>query len=176
MARPPHSPADKYAERQISDAALRHRRRLRSGIGESEQPWQQSSYAAAKRLELNKKFNISLEAERWSYAPSSVSAQVACSREYGERSSMVSREFIRQLEGYGLTTATILYRLPDHPRLLQSYIWQEYDLAPKFPILLSFLEFWKRELEGPLHSVTVAHSRLIKPAEFQSVDGIFTLH
>ena len=43
---------------------------------------------------------------------------------------MVSKEFIRQLEGYGLTTATILYRLPDHPSFLQSYIWQEYDLAP----------------------------------------------
>jgi uncharacterized protein Usg len=89
---------------------------------------------------------------------------------------MVSKDFIRQLEGYGLTTATILYRLPDHPGLLQSYIWQEYDLAPKFPVLLDFLEFWNRELEGPLHSVTVAHSRLIKPAEFQKVDGILTLH
>ena len=89
---------------------------------------------------------------------------------------MVSKEFIRQLEGYGLTTATILYRLPDYPAFLQSYIWQDYDVAPKFPVLLKFLEFWGRELEGPVHSVTVAHSRLIKPAEFRSVDGVFTLH
>ena len=89
---------------------------------------------------------------------------------------MVSKEFIRQLEGYGLTTATILYRMPDHPHLLQSYIWQEYDLAPKFPILVGFLEFWKREIEGPVHSVTVAHARLIKPAEFKAVDGVLTLH
>ena len=62
---------------------------------------------------------------------------------------MVSKEFIRQLEGYGLTTATILYRMPDHPKLLQTYIWQEYDLAPKFPVLHDFLTFWSRELEGP---------------------------
>lgn len=89
---------------------------------------------------------------------------------------MVLKDFIRQLEGYGLTTATILYRLPDHPGLLQSYIWQEYDLAPKFPVLLEFLDFWKRELDGPLHSVTVAHSQLIKPAEFQAVAGVLTLH
>ena len=89
---------------------------------------------------------------------------------------MVSKEFILQLEGYGLTTATILYRMPDHPGLLQSYIWQEYDLAPRFPILVNFLEFWKRELEGPLHSVTVAHSRLIKPTEYRAVDGILSLH
>ena len=89
---------------------------------------------------------------------------------------MVSKDFIRQLEGYGLTTAKILYRMPDHRQLLQSYVWQEYDLAPKFPILVEFLDFWIRELEGPLHSVVVAHSRLIKPAEFQAVDGIISLH
>jgi uncharacterized protein Usg len=89
---------------------------------------------------------------------------------------MVSKDFVRQLEGYGLTTAQILYRMPDHPSVLQTYIWQEYDLAPKFPVLVGFLDFWKRELEGPLHSVRIAHSRLIKPAEFKAVDGILTLH
>ncbi|HYY85442.1 MAG TPA: usg protein [Beijerinckiaceae bacterium] len=89
---------------------------------------------------------------------------------------MVSKDFIRQLEGYGLTTANILYRMPDHPAFLQTFIWQEYDLAPKFPVLYEFLEFWSAEIEGRLHSVTVAHSRLIKPAEFQVVDGIISLH
>jgi uncharacterized protein Usg len=89
---------------------------------------------------------------------------------------MVSQDFIRQLDGYGLTTARILYRLPDHPQFLQTYIWQDYDLAPKFPVLLDFLEFWKRELDGPLHSVRVAHSHLIKPAEFQAIEGVLTLH
>ncbi|MCB5176605.1 MULTISPECIES: usg protein [Microvirga] len=89
---------------------------------------------------------------------------------------MASKDFIRQLEGYGLTTANILYRLPDHPALLQTYIWQDYDLAPDFPILLEFLDFWQRELAGPLHSVTVTHARLIRPAEFRAVEGELTLH
>ncbi len=89
---------------------------------------------------------------------------------------MVSKEFIRQLEGYGLTTATILYRLPDHRCVLQEYVWQDYDLAPRFPVLHDFLSFWARELQGPLHSITVAHARLIKPAEIKAVDGVLTLH
>jgi uncharacterized protein Usg len=89
---------------------------------------------------------------------------------------MVSKDFIRQLRGYGLTTAQILYRLPDHPKFLQSYIWQEYDVAPDFPVLREFLAFWQRTLEGPLHSVTVAHARLIKPAEIRSINGVFPLH
>jgi uncharacterized protein Usg len=89
---------------------------------------------------------------------------------------MVSQDFQRQLDGYGLTTAHILYRLPDHPTLLQTYVWQDYDLCPKFPVLNRFLNFWLEKLEGPLHSITVAHARLIKPGEIRAVDGEFRLH
>ena len=67
--------------------------------------------------------------------------------------------------GYGLTTAQILYRMPDHLELLQQYIWQRFDTFPDFPVLGRFLDFWEKELDGPIHSVTVAHARLIKPAE-----------
>jgi uncharacterized protein Usg len=66
--------------------------------------------------------------------------------------------------------------MPDHPVFLQSYIWQEYDVAPHFPMLRTFLEFWRSKLEGRLHSVTVAHSRLIKPAELRALDGEFSIH
>jgi uncharacterized protein Usg len=61
-----------------------------------------------------------------------------------------------QFRDYRLTTAEILYRLPDHPMLLQTYIWQEYDKAPDFPVLRGFLDFWDRNLDGKLHSVKVA--------------------
>lgn len=88
----------------------------------------------------------------------------------------VSRDFIRQVEGYGLTTAEILYRRPDHQWLLQTYVWQDYDLFPNFPMLATFLDFWREKLEGPLHSVIVAHSRLIKPAEIRAIDGVLQLH
>jgi uncharacterized protein Usg len=89
---------------------------------------------------------------------------------------VASREFIRQLEGYSLTTAEILYRLPDHPALLQSYVWQDYDLAPQFPVLMRFLTFWREKLEGPLHSVRVAHCQLIKAAEIRALGGEFLLN
>src|SRR6516165_3042164 len=94
----------------------------------------------------------------------------------GMEGTMVSQDFRRQLEGYGLTTANILYRRPDHPWLLQNYVWQDYDLCPIFPALNKFLSFWLETLEGPLHSVTVAHARLIKPAEIRAIDGEFRLH
>ena len=88
----------------------------------------------------------------------------------------VSKDFKRQMSGYGLTTAQILYRRPDHQWLLQTFVWQNYDLFPKFPELKRFLAFWVEKLDGPLHSVLVAHSRLIKPAELKAIDGEFKLH
>jgi uncharacterized protein Usg len=87
-----------------------------------------------------------------------------------------AKSFYRQLQGYSLATASILYRLPDHPGLLQSYIWQEYDLAPHFPELRRFLDFWTQSLDGPLHSVIVAHAVLFKPAEIQLSKNEWRLH
>ena len=87
----------------------------------------------------------------------------------------VSEDFRKQVLGYGLTTAQILYRMPDHPSLLQTYVWQHYDLCPKFPELFKFLSFWQQSLEGPLFSVQIAHCNLVRPAEIRAVDGVFRL-
>lgn len=82
----------------------------------------------------------------------------------------------KQLYDWRLTTAEILYHIPDHPTLLQTYIWQEYDLAPRYPQLNRFLGFWVEKLEGRLHSVYVAHRKLITPAEISAVSGEFLIH
>jgi uncharacterized protein Usg len=86
------------------------------------------------------------------------------------------REFEQVLRGYRLTTAEILYHMPDHPELLQAFIWQELDVAPKFPVLNKFLRFWETSIEGRLHSVRVAARGLISPAELKMAGGEFTLH
>ncbi len=88
---------------------------------------------------------------------------------------MTDKHFVAQLKGYCLTTAEILYHLPDHPALLQSFIWQDYDMAPRFPRLLKFLEFWNGNLDGKVNRVRVCHKRLIDPAEFRYLDGQFVL-
>lgn len=89
---------------------------------------------------------------------------------------MAHEDFTRMLRGFSLTTAEILYRMPDHPALLQSYIWQDYDLHPRFPRLKSFLDFWTARLDGKLFKVTVAHSGLIKPAELKLVGAELKLN
>jgi uncharacterized protein Usg len=90
--------------------------------------------------------------------------------------AVIDRQFVSRLAGYSLTTAEILYRIPDHPSLLQSFIWQEYDMHPRFPRLRTFLDFWEQNLDGKLHSVTVAHTRLLTPTELRVCNGEYFLH
>ncbi|KWV50668.1 aspartate-semialdehyde dehydrogenase [Rhizobium altiplani] len=86
------------------------------------------------------------------------------------------KDMERQLQGYGLTTAQIIYRMPDHQTILQTYIWQDYDLAPDFPEMRSFLKFWQERLDGPLHSVRYMHRKLISATEWRALRGEFIIN
>lgn len=80
------------------------------------------------------------------------------------------------LKGYGLTTAQIFYRIPDYQRVINTYVWQEYDLAPDYPKLFDFIEFWQKKIEGPLHSIMFTHRKLIRAGEWRNVVGEFRYH
>ncbi|MRG72530.1 Usg family protein [Alphaproteobacteria bacterium HT1-32] len=89
---------------------------------------------------------------------------------------MQTKSLELQMQGYRLTTAEIIYHLPDYPRLLQSYIWQELDLAPQYPILKKFLDFWEDNLDGRLHSVKLASREIVRPSEFRLANVELTMH
>lgn len=87
-----------------------------------------------------------------------------------------TKDFEKQLvRDFRLTTANIFYHMPDYPDLLQEFIWQEYDVAPKYPVLQEFLGFWTRELDGKLHSVYVASKKLITPNDHLYYNAELTL-
>jgi uncharacterized protein Usg len=86
------------------------------------------------------------------------------------------RDLVLQLRGYRLTTAEILYHMPDHPNVLQSFVWQHLDIAPEYPVLRRFLDFWLRNIDGKLHSVKVAHASIVTPGELRHAQASFTLN
>jgi uncharacterized protein Usg len=85
-------------------------------------------------------------------------------------------DFELMVKDYRLTTAEILYHMPDIRALLQTYVWQGLDIAPKFPTLHKFLDFWESSLDGRLHSVTIASARLIQPNRFRYARALMRLH
>jgi uncharacterized protein Usg len=89
---------------------------------------------------------------------------------------MIDRGFECQLRGWSLTTAEIMYRMPDYRDIMQLFVWQDYDVAPKFPRLIKFLDFWSHNLDGPLETVRVAHNPITGPAELRLIGNEWRLH
>jgi uncharacterized protein Usg len=70
----------------------------------------------------------------------------------------------------------VLYFMPDHPSLLQTYLWQMIDEAPKYPRLNHFLDHWRREIEAVIHSVRVAHGEQLDAPDWRRADGVFRMN
>jgi len=83
---------------------------------------------------------------------------------------MQHNELKLRLDGWRLSTAEVLYYMPDHPSLLQSFTWQTLDLAPEYPRLHKFLNFWKREIDAVIHSVRLATGETIAPPKLSVTD------
>jgi len=87
-----------------------------------------------------------------------------------------STEFEKRLKGARLLTAEVLYYMPDHPNLLQTYLWQMLDEAPAFPRLAAFLDHWRRDIEAVIHSVRVSHGEALAVPKWTRVDGVFRVN
>lgn len=88
----------------------------------------------------------------------------------------VDRDFVAQLQGERVLTTEILYYRPDYRSLLQSFVWQTLDEAPRFPRLAHFLEHWRREIDAVIHSIRIAHADWIGPTEIRAIDGELRLN
>ena len=87
-----------------------------------------------------------------------------------------NEELVRQLRGERLTTTQVLYYMPDSPSLLQEFVWQTLDLAPEYPRIHRFLDFWRREIDAVIHSVTVGSAGLVAPAQLTVAKDLGSLH
>jgi uncharacterized protein Usg len=89
---------------------------------------------------------------------------------------MSGNELALRLQGWRMTTTEVLYYMPDHPTLLQSFVWQTLDLAPSYPRIHKFLDFWKREIDAVIHSVTLGSGETLAPARVQTADAYLRYH
>lgn len=82
----------------------------------------------------------------------------------------------KQMKGFALTTAEFIYHLPDAPSVLNTFVWQKYDIRPDFPVLFDFIHFWKREIEAPLNAVVFAHcARDVHPNDWRHAKAIYEI-
>lgn len=78
--------------------------------------------------------------------------------------------------GYRLCRAQIIYRNPDDPELLETYVWQELDHAPDFPVLKSFLRAWSTYCTSDIESVEVCECEDITPDDLAFASISLLIH
>ena len=66
--------------------------------------------------------------------------------------------------------------MPDHPALLQWFLWQTLDRSPHYPRVHRFLDFWRSDIDAVIHSVTVSAAGLVAPARLDVARHAGTLH
>ena len=86
--------------------------------------------------------------------------------------SMDAVDLTLRLQGWRLATAEVLYYMPDHPALVQTFVWQTLDLAPRYPRIHRFLDFWRREIDAVIHSVRLATGETLAPPRLNRADLI----
>lgn len=89
----------------------------------------------------------------------------------------ITEDYLKRQPGYGLATASIIYRFPDYPHIIsvRSLTRQFHDVCPDFPVLNEFIEWWKKQIEGQIEFVKVAHVLLLQQRELRYVDGVYRL-
>jgi uncharacterized protein Usg len=85
-------------------------------------------------------------------------------------------EIAERLSGSRLLTAEVLFWMPDHPGLLQSFLWQTLDVAPRYPRLARFLDHWRREVDAAIHSVRISASDDLGPPNWRTAGAAFRLN
>ncbi len=85
-------------------------------------------------------------------------------------------DFELQLRGGRLTTAEVIYHMPDHPGLLQEFLWQTIDIAPDFPRIRRFLDFWRAEIDAVIHTVNLTCVGLVAPPKVRLVEHHWTIN
>ena len=59
------------------------------------------------------------------------------------------------IEKWTIASVQVIYHLPDHIHILNEFVWQTEDRRPKFPRIGKFLEYWNKNIEGPIKEVYI---------------------
>jgi uncharacterized protein Usg len=77
--------------------------------------------------------------------------------------------------GFELVTTEVLYRMPDHPRVLNTFVWQTYDQPPTLPRVHAFIRYWQAEIEAQIAQVRVVCASLFQLHDLRHIDGVWRL-
>ena len=49
-----------------------------------------------------------------------------------------------------LATVQVIYHIPDHIHIVNEFSWQTKDRLPEYPRIHEFLDYWDKNIDGPI--------------------------
>ena len=54
-----------------------------------------------------------------------------------------------------LATVQVIYHIPDYIHILNEFAWQTEDEIPNYPRIHRFLDYWDKNIDGPIKEVYI---------------------
>jgi uncharacterized protein Usg len=54
-----------------------------------------------------------------------------------------------------VATVQVVYYIPDYLHIVNEFVWQTDDQLPEYPRITRFLDYWDKNIEGPIKEVYI---------------------
>ena len=59
------------------------------------------------------------------------------------------------LEKWTVASVQVVYYIPDYLSIVNEFVWQTEDQRPKYPRINEFLDYWDKNIDGPIKEVYI---------------------
>ena len=59
------------------------------------------------------------------------------------------------LKKWTVASVQVVYYIPDYMNLVDEFIWQTEDQLPEYPRITRFLDYWDKNIDGPIKEVYI---------------------
>ena len=60
-----------------------------------------------------------------------------------------------KIRKWTIATVQVIYFIPDHLHILNEFMWQTEDELPEYPRIKRFLDYWDKNIDGPIKEVYI---------------------
>ncbi len=54
-----------------------------------------------------------------------------------------------------VASVQVVYYIPDYLNLVNEFVWQTEDQLPEYPRITRFLDYWDKNIDGPIKEVYI---------------------
>ena len=59
------------------------------------------------------------------------------------------------IEKWTIASVQVVYYIPDYLNIVNEFVWQTEDQRPKYPRITEFLDYWDKNIDGPIKEVYI---------------------